>query len=458
MKATALNNPASSCPAPTEKVSTFSELLRAASKEKHLSVSALAHAVETSVSQIERVFAGERTDIGVVRKVVEVLEVTFEQVRTLENIGDAVVYLWCPEVGEHLRNTRGAIATSAMATKIGVSTSTINRWENGTVRPNETNIAALVAAYGVELVDLIGNGLWPPVRYPGASRIGTVLAACRLERNITQRGFARALGFNIRTYRAWEMGCSQPGPKARQQLADALDIDVALLDECYSRVERHHTNRSEFATMLVTHRKTLGMSREELARRNGLSITEIQGFEILDHTPQFRMLGRIAKVYQLNAEQVLNFLPSSPDDSFGSWMKKCRQKAVKSNQDMQDETGISRNSFVFFESNRVRPNSKTMTAIARALNIPLYEAQARLAAAGPVVVTPFALACRNAREAAGLTRGEANRAFGIGSSITQMEQSCWVPSLAKLPVLAAILQVPVEVLDKAWRETKLVPA
>ena len=456
MKAT-IKKTASSCPAPTEKVSTFSELLRAASKEKHLSVSALAHAVETSVYQIERLLAGERTDIGVVRKVVEVLEVTFEQVRTLENIGDAVVYLWCPEVGKHLRNTRGTIATSAMATKIGVNTSTINRWEHGTVRPNESNIAALVAAYGVELADLIGNGLWPPVRHPGASRIGTVLAACRTEQN-TQNGFARALGFNINTYRDWEKGCSQPGPKARQQLADALDIDVELLDECYARVERHHANRSEFATMLVTHRKTLGMSREQLARQNGLSITEIQSFERLDHTPMFRTLKRIAKVYQLSAEQVLNFTPSSPDDSFGSWMKTCRLQAAKSVYDMQDETGISRNSFVFFESDRVRPNSKTMTAIARALNVPLYEAQARLAAAGPVVVTPFALACRNAREAAGITRGEANRAYGTGIPITQMEKSLWVPSLAKLPVLAAILQVPVEVLNKAWRETKLVTA
>jgi transcriptional regulator with XRE-family HTH domain len=169
-------------------------------------------------------------------------------------------------------------------------------------------------------------------------------------------------------------------------------------------------------------------------------------------------MERIARAYELSTEQVLRFTPVAPDASFGSWMRASRFLTGKSVYDVQTETGISRNEFVFFESDRARPSVERLPAIAKALNVPLYEAQARLAAAGPLVMTPFALACRMAREAAGLTRAEANRAYGAGCCITQMENSRWMPSKAKLPVLSTILRVPIEVLDVAWENTKLVPA
>lgn len=435
-------------------MSTFHDLLEHARRASNLSYAQLAQMSGTTERSIEQLFSGARSPAVLVRDVVTHLKVTKQDVLALTDIGEAIVYLWCKEIGEHLLTKRTGVKTQSIADAIGVNASTVLRWEHATARPTETNLKALINAYDVTLEDLLVLGLWPPVQHPGATLLGTVLLEHREALGMGQAEFARHINVNKNTYRAWETGSSQPNGERRAVVAEALGITISELESLIVARERVVENTSAFAQMLKQHRKQQGWTREDVAAIACVPLARVQTLENLKGLPQFATLLEAKAVFQLSREQLMPFAAVDPTASFGSWLRTMRISAGVSVYDFAKLGGPARNTVVFYESDRQRPSKKTALKIADILDIQPAEMLSKLEAAGPTRGTPFAEFCVRARKSQNRSVPEVARALGvIPQEVTGMEASRWMPAEHRLPAYAKAYSVPLVRLVEAHRET-----
>jgi transcriptional regulator with XRE-family HTH domain len=433
---------------------TLAGLVAALCRENYPSTFALAAAAGVREGSVLGLLNGTRVPAAEVRSIVTTLGITPEMVRALSNVTEALAYMWCKEIGEHLKSQRRTVTTAQIAAKLGVNTSTILRWESASARPSD--VGALIVAYGVDANELLQIGLWPPVQYPGITRVGRVLQEHRTRTGASQKAFARSLGVNEHTYRAWETGGAQPNAENLRTIARTLGVKPSELREHIIRKERHKPDRSEFSSMLMAHRKEHGLAREDIARANRIRVEQLMAFENLEGTPMYSTVRTAMKWYGLSKEQVLPFLVGELDDStFGSWLRSSRKAAMLSVYDVEARAGVSRNTMGFYESDRIRPGTTTAVALARAFGVPVREMRERLAKAGPGTPGPFAEFVAESIRCSGKSSADVAAAYGvIPQAISGLLRGMWMPSPAKLPALAAALSVEPAALQGAWQRTK----
>jgi transcriptional regulator with XRE-family HTH domain len=435
-------------------MSTFHDLLERARRASKLSYAQLAQLSNTTERSIEQLFDGVRSSAVLVRSVVTHLGITKDDVLAIDDIGEAIVYLWCKEIGDHLLQKRTGVKTSALAEAINVNTSTIHRWERATARPTEANLRALVNAYDATLGDLLMLGLWPPVQHPGATLLGSVLLEHREALGMGQREFARFMDVNKDTYRAWETGSAQPNGERRSIVARVLGITVADVDALIVSRERVVESTSAFSQMLKQHRKQRGWTREDVAALACVPLSRVQTLEKVKGRPKVSTLLEAQAVFQLSREQLMPFAEVDPSASFGSWLRVMRISAGMSVYDVAAHNGPARNTVVFYESDRLRPSTATALKLADILDVPHVEILARLEAAGPVRSTPFAELCVRTRKSKNRSVADIARSLGvIPAKVQGVETARWTPSEAKLPTYAKAYGIPLVRLVEAHRET-----
>jgi transcriptional regulator with XRE-family HTH domain len=441
-------------------MATFSDLLEHARRAANISSDDLARRLNATPAALTKAFSGERVPAVLIRDLVRELGITRDAVLCAfgdnpADIGEAIVYLWCREIGEHLAALREGVTTASLAKTAGVNESTIRRWERAVSRPSAANLASLLMAYGTKLEELLVLGLWPPAQHPGATSIGDMLREHREGRGLSQAAFARHLGVHKATYRGWETGASQPKGQMKQIVAVELGFPVALIDALHESHERLPRSKpAPFARMLRAHRKAEGLSRKKLAALTGTSEAKISAWEYCDHGHTPETIGVISRVYGLERSQVLPFIGVDPEASFGSWIRAMRISAGLSVHEVAALGGPSRNTSVFIESDRHRPSAAVSLKLASVLNVDPLEMQVRLAKAGAPIQTAFALACQTARATSGdSVKDVAERLGQLTAAIRGLESSRWLPQRARLADFASAYGVSLDDLTRAWESS-----
>lgn len=129
---------------------------------------------------------------------------------------------------------RSGLSQERAARGAGVHRHSLGAWERGEGRPPLAVVRRLAAAYGVAVADvaraaridppaLLDQRRWRPGDLPA------VLRTLRAWAGLSQADLARRCGCSVSTVRAWESGRSEPCPRLRRRLEQALGLaDDAL--------------------------------------------------------------------------------------------------------------------------------------------------------------------------------------------------------------------------------------
>ena len=130
----------------------------------------------------------------------------------------------------------------------------------------------------------------------GAFR-GALLRQKRNEAEMTQGALARASGVSVQSIKAYETGVRQPQAHTALKLAKALNVALPAL------VEEH----ADLPPGLMQLRLAAGLTQEQVAARAGVGRAWYGRFES-GAAPFVRpeVIGELAKVYGVDAQQVLN--------------------------------------------------------------------------------------------------------------------------------------------------------
>jgi len=144
-------------------------------------------------------------------------------------------------VGEHLRRFRAqhALEQKDIASKLGVSTVTLSRWEwdKGEIKPNHRKLIIQLLEYDpfVNLTDSIGSGnetyaiAFLLTNEPEKFRL--LLRKTRIRKNLLQWEVAELLGVDQKTVNNWEKGRSVPIRNHHERIMQYLKFGDELCQE-----------------------------------------------------------------------------------------------------------------------------------------------------------------------------------------------------------------------------------
>lgn len=116
----------------------------------------------------------------------------------------------------------------------------------------------------------------------------TAIGQLRIERGLTQKQLATAVGKTKSTVRGWEQGSYRPSDGDFPKIAEVLGCDVAEIwippKRKSSRVRSAEekvleAENREKATPYIERRVALGLSKKELAQKAGVDVLTIRGME-----------------------------------------------------------------------------------------------------------------------------------------------------------------------------------
>lgn len=134
---------------------------------------------------------------------------------------------------------------------------------------------------------------------------GEKINKLRTEKGMTQDELAHAVGYKSRSSVAKIEAGERDAPQSMiVKLAKALDTTPSELMG-FEKEMSSSDNNSDFASRLVQHRKELGVSQAEMARRLGTSRQTYNNYELGKREPDYEMLIRIANELRASIQALL---------------------------------------------------------------------------------------------------------------------------------------------------------
>lgn len=195
-------------------------------------------------------------------------------------------------VGEqirHYRKERG-LTLSDLAAKTGVSVSYLSEIEQGKKRPSLRTLERICAGLNLSKGAVLMSSAEgkPSGRDSGQPvGLGEKIRLARRNKGRTLEELARSLGLSESYLSAIEQGKRRPGVATLHRIAEALQVPLPVL--------LHESPRSLGEKMRLL-RERLGLSREDLAGRTGVSPSLVAQLEVGRAQPSLDTLERIASV------------------------------------------------------------------------------------------------------------------------------------------------------------------
>ena len=172
---------------------------------------------------------------------------------------------------------------------------------------------------------------------------------------------------------------------------------------------------TSFAQQLRRLRREQRLSQVELARRAGLSIGIIRGYEAGHHHPSRPRIPQLARILGVSEDELARHLaPPTETSPFGRVLRELRERRGLTQQQLAARSGCTAHVISHYEIARTHPNPENLDAIAAALGVPPHQLSALAAERSPArQSTAFGRLIREARIARGLTLQELAREAGV---------------------------------------------
>jgi transcriptional regulator with XRE-family HTH domain len=191
------------------------------------------------------------------------------------------------------------LTMTQLARKVGVTPSSVSRWENGVRHPGPHHVARLGRALGLDPRAV------PGLLHPASGRRRTAvllpgLGALRRSRGWSQRAFREAAGVGATTAGRWERGRT-PVPQDRLPIiARLLGLGVADVVAIAAGPGAEPAPRSQLAAL----RWAVGLTQREVALHVGVSIRTVVAWESGGRRPPASSVRLLAGCLRVPASRV----------------------------------------------------------------------------------------------------------------------------------------------------------
>ena len=221
---------------------------------------------------------------------------------------------------------------------------------------------------------------------------------------------------------------------------------------------------TRFGKLLRELRRERGLTPGGLARRVGLSVSAIGGYEAGYRYPPRRRLPEFARALETTEGELAQLLPpraalSSP---FGRALRELREGCGLTQQQLAERVGLRTETIDRYEGASIHPGGEGfpefVTRLAEALDVPPAEIDESLSRSHPPrVPTDFGHRIRQLRFDRGLTQEQLGMRCGRTAHMIYNYEICGLyPKPSLLPALAASLEVEVSELERLlpWLQGK----
>lgn len=317
------------------------------------------------------------------------------------DVADGALPPWSPRLGQHVAaaRQRAGLTRGALAARLGVSEESVRRWEHGWTAPSPDRLARLLVVLAIDLGAAGGPGAGgrsdpgatgEPGRVvdeaasePAPPELARRLRDERRARGMTQAAAAEAIGVAQATYAGWETGRSLPERRLVRRVAHFLGLaphEVARLARPPLRLPA--APASPLGELVAGRRHALGLSREDLARRTGVSARTVGAWERGEKVPRSAHVRRLAAALEVAPAEVAAACERADGtalSAIGALIERERLRRGLTRDQLAAEAAVAPTTLTRWVQGRHRPAPAKLRRLAAALDL---DADAMAAAAG----------------------------------------------------------------------------
>ena len=362
------------------------------------------------------------------------------------------------------------LSVERAADRVGISVSSLRRWERGDAVPSDAVLKALADLYGVppgplllavhHIRDVIHRRRFEEVTSQDTLRrsFGAVpgLSTVRRTHGLTQVALAELLSVSRSKVAAWENGRTAPSHDEVQSLAQALDMALPTLESRLRTPPADERLKLPDAGLRALRlRQAEGVAA--VAERVGIDATQLTKYERGDAVPPVQVMRRLSAVLDVSVADVAEACgqpdptPSPPADwtaeTVGPELGKCRRWYGLTKRDVAQICSVAPARVQQWEAGSALPEFKAVVRLSSRLGFDILsaaEASGRLSAITPPSTWSagtFLDLWPKLRELSGLSVAEVAHAIGVTpQNVSYWEHRDAEPKDEHLPSLAALLR------------------
>lgn len=217
-----------------------------------------------------------------------------------------------------LRLERG-LSMQQLATAVGKSASTVRLWEIGGSKPSDKEFPKLAQALGCSVEDIRAATEQEELNL-------TAIGKLRIERGLTTKQLAAAVGKSTGTVFGWERGSSRPSDEDFPKIAEVLGccVEDIWIAPCQEKQELNAMGKL---------RMERGLTRKQLAAAVGKSETAVLEWENGNRRPADEDFPRLAKALGCSVADI--WIPPKTAS------KRTRQQSTQSTEEKDANKGKS---------------------------------------------------------------------------------------------------------------------
>jgi len=198
------------------------------------------------------------------------------------------------------------LSQQQLADHLNVHIGSITKWEKDYVKPRTQKIEEIAEFFNISPDELKGAKLASDGTRKRISRtelkkhktIGQKLKALREHHDLNYTQLGKEIGSTSYTISKWEKEISKPYDDGIQRLADFFGVD-------YEELAGEPRKDSPIGDRIKALRTDLGIGREELSEKIGMSAQSIHSWEQGKSIPRNKALEKLAEVFNVTPEHIL---------------------------------------------------------------------------------------------------------------------------------------------------------
>lgn len=240
-----------------------------------------------------------------------------------------------------------------------------------------TEIKQLAKNFNIKS-DLLKEDKIPKEKALDEMTIGEKIEFYRQQQNITATALSKKSGVSSYNIYAYEKNAvANIKYEVIKKIADALNVPI----QNFVTIPKEKTlDEMTIGEKIEFYRKSINLSRTQLAEQTGIRIAEIRRYEKNERTPPFATVQLIAKCLNIPISKIYK-LYCSPnpyhniteilyiDCSISVRIRYYREEQNVSLYDLCEKTNLNYNTLINYEKNTQKPNIAKINKIAQALNV-----------------------------------------------------------------------------------------
>lgn len=219
---------------------------------------------------------------------------------------------WSRTLGAQLQaaRVRASLSRSEIAARLGVSSESVRRWEQGGSKPSDLAVRAFMSAAGADGLRFENRPDSSGQNEASLEEIAKLIRQRRTERRLSQVQAAAAIGVAQPTLAGWEIGRSRPGRDLAAAIAAFLGLPLPEVEQLLHQPLSFEMERwPTFGRIIGERRLSLQIDRNELATRLHVSPRTVAAWETGEKVPNNSHLAKLADVLGVAPVVLVSALP-----------------------------------------------------------------------------------------------------------------------------------------------------